>query len=262
MANEEREFTDDEARTAWNRGAAAWLEFVHSGADYYRLEVHGPALLAVCEPLGGERVLDLGCGEGYFSRELARQGARVAAVDLSEELLGYARTREREERLGIDYHHLSAAEAAGQWEPATFDLVTGCMSLQDMSDVQGVLHGAYRLLRPQGRMVFSVPHPGTDTPMRSWEQDERGEKLALKIDRYFDTGPALCEWNMPRLAYPWMTPFWRHTLEEWTAMIVAAGFLIRRLREPHPTAEQVERRPELEDCSRLPYFLIFELLRP
>lgn len=256
------EFSDQGARAAWNRGATAWLEFVRSGADYYRLEVHGPALLAACEPLAGERVLDLGCGEGYFSRELARQGTRVAAVDLSEELLGYAQAREQEEGLGIEYHQMSAAEIARHWEPAAFDLVTGCMSLQDMSEVQGVLHGAHQLLRPEGRMVFSVPHPGTDTSVRTWERDERGAKLALRIDRYFDSGPALCDWNMPRLAYRWVTPYWRHTLEEWTAMIAAAGFLIRRLREPRPTAEQVERRPELDDCSRLPYFLIFELVRP
>lgn len=255
-------FTDEEARAGWNEGAGAWFEFVRSGADYYRLHVHGPALRAACEPVAGVRALDLGCGEGYFSRELARGGATVVAVDLSEELLRYARVQEVAEGLGIEYHHLSAVAVGERWEPESFDLVTACMSLQDMSDPQAVLHAAFRILRSGGRMVFSVPHPGTDTPVREWERDEHGEKIVLRIDRYFDSGPARCDWSMPRLAYRWITPYWRRTLEEWTGMAAAAGFLIRRLREPRPTAEQVKDHPELADCHRLPYFLLFELVRP
>lgn len=41
-------FSSDRTRRAWDAGAEAWEEFVESGADYYRTEVHGPALLDVC----------------------------------------------------------------------------------------------------------------------------------------------------------------------------------------------------------------------
>lgn len=109
-------------------------------------------------------------------------------------------------------------------------------------------------------MVVSVPHPCTDTPVRSWERDAGGRKLALKIDRYFDSGPAVCEWQMPRLTAHRETPFWRQTLTEWSAMIAGSGFLIRRLHEPRPKPEQVAQNPELEDCARLPYFLIWDLV--
>ena len=53
--------------------------------------------------------------------------------------------------------------------------------------------GAARVLRPHGRMVFSVPHPCTDTPLREWERDADGRKISLKIDRYFDTGDGRAE---------------------------------------------------------------------
>lgn len=111
-------------------------------------------------------------------------------------------------------------------------------------------------------MVFSIPHPGTDTLARAWERDPAGRKVALKIDRYFDSGPTVCNWNMPRLQYRWDTPYWRFTLEQWSEMIANAGFLVRRMHEPRPTVEQVKQRPELEDCSRLPYFLVFDLFKP
>jgi hypothetical protein len=104
-----------------------------------------------------------------------------------------------------------------------------------------------------------VPHPCTDPPFREWKRDGQGKKLALCLDRYFDTGMAVCDWNMPRLKYPWSTPFRRHTLTEWGVMIDGAGFVIRGLSEPRPDADLVAARPELEDCSRMPYFLIFLL---
>jgi 2-polyprenyl-3-methyl-5-hydroxy-6-metoxy-1,4-benzoquinol methylase len=252
-------FTDSEAAAAWNRGAKAWNAFVESGADYYRHEVHGPALLSACEPLRGLRVLDLGCGQGFFSRHLARRGARVVGVDVAKDLLAVAQAREAEERLGIEYRMASASDVARAATLGSFDLVAACMSLQDVADVGAALRGVFACLRPGGRLVFSVPHPATDTPFREWERDHAGRKESLKIDRYFQTGPATCRWNMPRLTYHWSTPCWRYTLSEWIGLVVDAGFTIRVLEEPRPTAEQVAANPHLEDCGRVPFFLIFSL---
>ena len=67
---------------------------------------------------------------------------------------------------------------------------------------------------------------------------------------------------MQRLRYHWDAPTWRYTLSGWSVLIAEAGFLIRRLDEPRPTEEQVQRNPNLEDCYRLPAFLIFELVKP
>jgi hypothetical protein len=135
------------------------------------------------------------------------------------------------------------------------------MSLQDMADAASTLRAAARVLGPRGRMVFSILHPCTDTAFREWERDALSRKQALKIDHYFNTGPAVCHWNMARLAYHWDTPYWRHTLADWSRFCAEAGFFIRRLHEPRPTAEQVQRNPNLDDCFRLPYFLVFDLVR-
>jgi hypothetical protein len=67
---------------------------------------------------------------------------------------------------------------------------------------------------------------------------------------------------MARLRYHWSTPCWRHTLSEWTSLVTGAGFTIRALREPRATAEQVAANPGLDDCRRMPYFLIFQLEKP
>ena len=110
-------------------------------------------------------------------------------------------------------------------------------------------------------MVFSIPHPCTDTPVREWVLDQAGNKTALQIDRDFESGPTVCHWRMRRLRSHFDTPYWRHTLTEWSELIAGAGFLIRRLLEPRPTAPQVQRNPELADCYWLPYFLILDLVK-
>ncbi len=224
--------------------------------------MHGPALLTACEPVLGRDVLDVGCGQGYFTRQLARRGARVVAIDVATELLALARAREAREPLGIVYRNLSAADVADHWRPESFDVVVACMSLQDVADLRGALSGALTILRPGGHTVLSVPHPATDTLFREWSRDRSGRKRYLKLDRYFDTGPSVCRWNMPRLRYHWSTPYWRYTLSEWVTLVTEAGFVIRQLREPRPTAAQVKANPNLDDCRRMPYFLIFDLWKP
>jgi hypothetical protein len=139
--------------------------------------------------------------------------------------------------------------------------VSSCLAVQDMAAVPAVLAAVRRVLKPGGRMVFSIPHPCTDTPERSWERDRLGRKRALKLAGYFEGGASTCHWNMARLAQHWDTPCWRYTLSEWSSFIADAGLRIRRMTEPRPTAEQVRRIPELEGSFRMPFFLIFDVER-
>ncbi len=255
-------FTDRDSSAAWNQAADAWETFVESGMDYYRHAIHGPALLEICEPLKDRDVLDLGCGQGFFSRQMAKRGARVVGIDLAEKQIAHALRHEAEEPLGIQYHVVSASQVAEHFADRRFHLITACMALHDMAEPQAVFPGAYTLLIPGGRLAFSIPHPCTDTPFREWERQDSLDHGYLKINHYFDSGPTVLRWRMGRLAYHWDSPYWRHTIGEWSAMIASAGFLISGLHEPRATAEQVAQEPHLEDAARLPSFLIFDLVKP
>ncbi|HEX6747268.1 MAG TPA: class I SAM-dependent methyltransferase [Longimicrobium sp.] len=248
------------ARDAWDRAADAYAQGQASGRDFYRYEFLGPQQVALCGEVRGLRVLDVGCGSGYFAREMAKRGARVAGVDLSPRMLEHARREEIAAPLGIDYLEGDAAEVVAGLDPASFDLATSCVALQDMADVPGVLRGVRAALRPGGRFVASITHPCSDTPFRRWEKDERGTKRWLCIDRYFERGPLEYAWS--GWAYDFTTPALHATLEDWLGWILDAGFHLRALREPRPTDDAIRARPDLEDAARVPYYLVFDLVRP
>ena len=109
-------------------------------------------------PVAGLRVLDVACGHGRLTRELARRGAEVVGVDVSGNLLGKAREREREEPLGIRYVHADVA-MAGILGNRQFDKVTCSFGLSDIDDLEGAIAAVSAALRPGGHFVFSILHP-------------------------------------------------------------------------------------------------------
>lgn len=246
-------------RDDWDAAADAYADAQANGMDVYRLALFGPAQVALCGTVQGLQVLDVGCGTGYFAREMAQRGAWVTGVDLSPAMLAHARRIEAETPLGIRYQVGDAAGLQRHFEPASFDLATACLSLQDMPNVAAVLAAVHALLRPVGRLVMSIAHPCSDTPFRRWAKDASGRKQWLCIDRYFDRGPVRYQWRGWK--YGFATSAQHATLEDWLGWALAAGFTLRALREPQPSAAALRVHPELADAARLPYFLLLDLAR-
>lgn len=263
-SNEGETGADGEAvRRSWDALADDYASYCGSEVDVYRTEVIAPGLLRACGDVAGLRVLDLGCGTGYFTRLLAHAGAEAVGVDISERQIHHARAHEDERPLGITYHALDAAAIGDRWGPRSFELIASCIALQDMPDPSSVLQGAHRVLTPGGRVVVLVEHPMNVTAFREWERRPDGGKIALRVDRYFDTGARVGGWSFTGpdgRSQEVSFPTWARTLEEWSTLFADAGFLIARLHEPHPTPEQVERVPDLDDSSRIPYFVVFDLV--
>lgn len=250
--------TAERARALWDEAADSWDAFVE-GHDFYRTALHGPALLDHCGAVAGKHTLDLGCGQGWFSRQLADRGALVHGVDWSPRLIALAERHEEGRPNRVYYGVLDAAQIDERFAEGTLDLITGCMSLMDMPEPGRVLAAARRLLAPGGRVVFSVPNPVTDSPHRVWRRAADGRKEALELAGYFEAPTRLLRWDkhVPR---PFRTVQYRVTLEQWSRMFEAAGLLVRSMREAYPSAAAIARHPALADAALVPYFLSFELV--
>jgi SAM-dependent methyltransferase len=101
----------------------------------------------------GMTVLELGCGTGYFTRELARSGANVVAIDISPELLEIARTNCSAPN--IQYQIQNAYSLS--YPDAMFDSVVGSSVLHHL-EIQEALRNIYRVLKPAGGIYFTEPN--------------------------------------------------------------------------------------------------------
>ena len=101
----------------------------------------------------GMRVLELGCGTGYFTRELARSEAEIVAVDLSPELLEIAKTHSSTPNVHYEIQNACALRCAD----AVFDSVVGSSVLHHL-DIKKALPEIYRVLKQDGRIYFTEPN--------------------------------------------------------------------------------------------------------
>ncbi|MEZ4435100.1 MAG: methyltransferase domain-containing protein [bacterium] len=135
----------------------------------YYLEL--PSLLAALGDLRGQTVLDLACGTGAYSRMFAEAGAeKVVGVDISNEMLEYARAAEAARPLGIEYHHSDVAELP---DLGTFDLVAAVYLLHYSPTEAHIAKVCDRIaahIRPGGRFVSAILNPDLDRSKLAYDQ--------------------------------------------------------------------------------------------
>src|SRR2546421_13089609 len=96
-----------EAGHYWNESAESWTKLARAGYDVYRDYLNTPAFFAMLPEVRGLSGLAIGCGEGHNTPRLAKQGARAAAVDVSEGFIRYAKQSEEGAPAGLGYHAAS-----------------------------------------------------------------------------------------------------------------------------------------------------------
>lgn len=166
----------------------------------------GSPLLDMLQPQAGERILDLGCGEGALTEKLAASGAAVVGVDASPEQVEAARRR------GLDARVANGEALAFARE---FDAVMSNAALHWMLNPDVVLQGVARALRPGGRFVGEMGGAGNVAVI------SQAVSAALEA-RGIDS----------RAANPWYFP----TPQEYGARLEAAGFEVLSIELiPRPT---------------------------
>ena len=105
--------------------------------------------------IAGKKVLDVGCGGGILAEAMARRGAQVTGIDLSEKGLRVAELHLLESKLDITYRHAMAEEFAAE-HPGAFDVVTCMELLEHLPQPESMVAACARLVRPGGKVFFST----------------------------------------------------------------------------------------------------------
>ena len=204
-----------------------------------------PMLPALVPNASGKRVVDLGCGDGFYCGIAADQGAtQVIGIDPSEKMLHVARERNSGDR--IQYVQAFAEDA--KVDPQSVDLVVSILALHYVEDFEPVLASVWDWLRPGGEFVYVAEHPVVTAP-DPWEgytTTDDDVEVAWLLTHYFDEGKRESEWYIPGVI------MYHRRLDTVVNALIGQGFVIEQLLEPAPTADVVAEHPRSRGDSIRP----------
>ncbi|MFZ6813705.1 bifunctional 2-polyprenyl-6-hydroxyphenol methylase/3-demethylubiquinol 3-O-methyltransferase UbiG [Undibacterium sp. Rencai35W] len=105
--------------------------------------------------LAGKTVIDVGCGGGILAESMAKKGAKVTGIDLSEKALKVADLHGLESGISVRYEKIAAEDMAAR-EAEQFDVVTCMEMLEHVPDPASVIQACYRMVKPGGHVFFST----------------------------------------------------------------------------------------------------------
>ena len=126
----------------------------------YLFEMESEKLIPLLGNVKGKRILDFGCGTGRYSIALAKKGAIVSAVDLSEEMLNEARDNARKAKVKIDFRQHNLKKGL-PYPKGSFDIVMSILVLNHFKNLEAIFKRIYGILNPNGFCVISTIHPST-----------------------------------------------------------------------------------------------------
>ena len=225
----------DAVRTLFNHKARGWRsKYGSRGTLSSRVEQFAARLAGLCLPPAG--ILDFGCGTGEIAAAIDRMGYQVTACDFAEEMIAVARSNYSETavkwvRLESDWKMLPFADAS-------FDGIIASSVFEYLDDVPRVAEELFRVLRPEGVLLLTVPNPHNvvrkiEARLRAMSLMDRSSHLLRRVQRLDSYATYL------RLSRN------RFEAQGWQSVLSVAHFAPLEEREFSPEAWQGQSRAPL-----------------
>lgn len=181
---------NEESRIRWDSNAEFWDDYMGEDSNRFHRELIRPFTEELLQINRGQLVLDIACGNGNFSRRLAELGANVIAFDYSSIMIDRAKLRTKDSN-HINYQVIDATDptSLSSLGKDQFDSAVANMALMDIADLNPLINSLFELLKQDGIMVFSIPHPCFQTPrMKKIQEtsDVNGEIITRNSIQTFD----------------------------------------------------------------------------
>jgi SAM-dependent methyltransferase len=238
-------------KRAWNAYAARYFKqanLSYDVVDYGDPRCDTEETLHLLPDVSGKTVLELGCGGGNVGIALAKRGAQVIGVDISNAQLQIAEQKAEEQGVTVRYIE-SAIETFDFTSIAPVDLVISVCALQYVSDLPRVFTQIYTTLTPSGTFVFSTDDPIFYSVAAKFLWEEPGLQPT-----YFYSGSENWKWEAGD-EYSFTT--YRHPIDFYINTLRIVGFSIDRFHElPIHHTEIITEEERLEQLY--PRLMVFK----
>ena len=207
---------------------------------------------ALLPPLAGRRIVDLGCGFGWFARYAAEEGAAsVLGLDLSENMIARAKVETVSPAVRYEIADLDTLDLP----EGAFDLAYSSLAFHYIADFDRLVRTVHAALTPGASFVFTIEHPIYMAPSQpDWA--EVGGRQVWPLDDYLVEGRRTTNWLAEGVVKH------HRTLGTTLNVLVAAGFVIRHVEEWRPSEQQLAEHPEWRAELNRPMFLLIACARP
>ena len=254
----------DDNRRIWDANASWWDERIGDGNDFQTLliEPASERLLAVRQ---GDTILDIACGAGRFARRMADLGARVVALDQSEQFIARARERTRP-AARIEYHVATVAgmnallARCGRVEKAVCT-----MAIMDMPEIIPLFATLSTCIPPGGAFVFSITHPcfhsadiGRFAEIRDESDGRHVARTGVKVSSYLSPSARRTEGIIGQPEPHW---FFHRPLSLLCRRGFEAGFVMDGLEEPRLPAADGHPGVRWSNMPEIPPIIVARMRR-
>ncbi len=212
--------------TSWEKVGAWYQDVVGPAGHYYHQHVVLPGTLRLLDLKSGDRLLDLGCGQGVLARTMPK-GIGYLGIDTAKNLIESAKKQDHDPE-----HEYLVANAAGRldlWRDFTHAACV--LALQNVESPQRLINNAAQALVDNGQLIVVINHPCFRIPRQSsWEVDEKNKLQYRRINRY------LSPLKVPIAAHPGqknsaVTWSFHWPLQDLFGWLRDSGFVVESLEE-------------------------------
>ncbi len=237
----------------YDKVAKQYSESMSDSGDFFHRTQIDPNVYKIIGVPKNKTIYDLGCGNGYIARNLARKEAKVFASDASSELIKLA--KENSKGLNINYSVRDASDFGGFTE-GQFDVVVMNMVIHYIKDLDTLFKGISKILKKNGLFVFSTNHPfRPGHPYSEWEvgRIDGKETLFIKVTGYLknETRDGVC-WcdNKTKLV------MYNQPLNLLINTMAKHELYIFQIEEPESEEFALKFSKELQKSHHIPTFII------
>ena len=255
--------------TSWG-GVSEWYDEYLQDEDTYQSKVIAPnliRLLTIDTWKNGDVVLELGCGQGYFIKQILDQVSSgisicMQGIDISQELLDIAKKNIGNQATftRLDASNLSSVK------DKSIDLMYSVLALQNMNDLNAVISEVRRVLKSEGRFIGVINHPAFRIPKQSdWYVDKDKNMQGRVVYTYMSDKKVAIDMHPGQTALGQKkeeTFSFHHPLQYYVKIFAKHGFAITKLEEwiSHKKSEAGSKKMIEDDARKeIPLFMCFEI---